>query len=298
MNTTKKGDKLENKLYEIIKYHIDRDDFSHYKASNLTLYRKKSYYSSDRKGNITFDVVVEVSDPNKKETHKPHAVLIFECKNYNGSLDVNEIETFLFQVRSITKDIGNVKPIIVTNARLQSGAENTLIANGCGYIALSDNQTDMELDWVLQRSTYVNQSSESRKRDVLKVLYSGIIPECYQLCCFDKNYFGYNFHCFFGEILQDEVNDNKNNKLSKIKIPYYSQEELENMASSIRNNNIKLGIDFLQDLACQEKEKSGLSVYFSNNTQSTMLGSISFDKNEIIIYQHENQYRNTFTLAH
>lgn len=57
-------------------------------------------------------------------------------------------------------------------------------------------------------------------------------------------------------------------------------------------------MDFLQDLINQEKERTGLSVRFIHNDNCAILGSISFDKNEIVIYSQENNYRNNFTLAH
>lgn len=298
MNTTAKGDRLENKLYEIVKEQIDRDDFSFGRKSQLTLYQKKSYYSHDRDDNIIFDVVVEMSDPRKKDNQKPHITIIFECKNYSSSVGVNDVEEFFAKTQGVIKDAGMVKPVFVTNARLQSGAFNYLKNKGMGYIALSENQKSNELDWILQRSVYTHQSTKEYQETVLNTLYTGIIPKQYQMCCFGKNYLGYNFHLFLEEMLMENQHDKKPRKISKIKIPFLTIQDLEEKADNIRRNNQKLGMDFLQDLIQQEKERAGLSVRFVNHKNSNILGSISFDKNEIIIYNQENKYRNNFTLAH
>lgn len=80
MNTTAKGDRLENKLYEIIKNQIERDDFLHYKKSSLTLYKKRKYYSDDKDGDVVFDIVLEVSNPKQKANQKPHITIILNAK--------------------------------------------------------------------------------------------------------------------------------------------------------------------------------------------------------------------------
>lgn len=298
MNTTAKGDRLENKLYEIIKNQIERDDFSHYKKSSLTLYQKRKYYSDDRDGDVIFDVVVEVANDKNKNEQNPHLTIIFECKNYGRPVDVSDVQTFFASTQGIIKQTGTVKPVFVTNAGLQSGAFNYLKNKGMGYIALSEDQESNELDWILERSVYAHQSTKEHQETVLNTLYTGIIPKQYQMCCFGKNYLGYNFYLFLEDMLMDDQHNKKPRKISKIKIPFLTIQDLEEKADNIRRNNQKLGMDFLQDLIQQEKEHTGLSVRFVNDKNSNMLGSISFDKNEIIIYNQENKYRNNFTLAH
>lgn len=49
MNTTAKGDKLENKLYSILKQQIEHDDFLSHKKSHLTLHLKKHIFLKGEK---------------------------------------------------------------------------------------------------------------------------------------------------------------------------------------------------------------------------------------------------------
>lgn len=297
MNTTEKGNRLEDKLYEILADLIERDEFEDYKKECLSLYKKPVYYSDTREDNIEFDVAIEVSDPKKKETHKPRHTLIFECKNYNKPVNVNAVERFVKQTEDIVKSVGNVKPIFVTNVGVTKNAENYLKNNGCGYILLPDNQETMELDWIFQRSTSLYNSITEYEKEARQTLYTGILPEQYQLCCLNDNYIGYDIYLFIQDILTS-LQSKKNKTIIYPKIPYYSHDDIELLAQKIRQDNTNLGMDFLQDLIQLEQEKTGLFVEFCSNHQSGRLGSICFKQNHIKIYLQQNPYRNIFTLAH
>lgn len=297
MNTTEKGNRLEDKLYEILADLIERDEFEDYKKECLSLYKKPVYYSDTREDNIEFDVAIEVSDPKKKETHKPRHTLIFECKNYNKPVNVNAVERFVKQTEDIVKSVGNVKPIFVTNVGVTKNAENYLKNNGCGYILLPDNQETMELDWIFQRSTSLYHSITEYEKEARQTLYTGILPKQYQLCCLNDNYIGYDIYLFIQDILTS-LQSKKNKTIIYPKIPYYSHDDIELLAQKIRQDNTNLGMDFLQDLIQLEQEKTGLFVEFCSNHQSGRLGSICFKQNHIKIYLQQNPYRNIFTLAH
>lgn len=297
MNTTEKGNRLEDKLYEILADLIERDEFEDYKKECLSLYKKPVYYSDTREDNIEFDVAIEVSDPKKKETHKPRHTLIFECKNYNKPVNVNAVERFVKQTEDIVKSVGNVKPIFVTNVGVTKNAENYLKNNGCGYILLPDNQETMELDWIFQRSTSLYNSITEYEKEARQTLYTGILPKQYQLCCLNDNYIGYDIYLFIQDILTS-LQSKKNKTIIYPKIPYYSHDDIELLAQKIRQDNTNLGMDFLQDLIQLEQEKTGLFVEFCSNHQSGRLGSICFKQNHIKIYLQQNPYRNIFTLAH
>lgn len=206
-------------------------------------------------------------------------------------MDISDVQTFFASTQGVIKHTGTVKLVFVTNAGLQSGAFNYLKNKGMGYIALSEDQESNELDWILQRSVYKNQSTKEYKEKVLSSLHTGIIPKQYQMCCFSESYIGYNFRSFLEEILIDNPYDKKPHKISTIKIPFLTTQNIEEKAESIRKSNQKLGMEFLKDLINQEKENKGLSVRFVNDNNSGILGSISFDKN----YKQENKYRNNMS---
>lgn len=297
MNTTEKGNRLEDRLYERLHKLIKRDDFEGYKKEYLNLHKKPKYFSHDRDSNIEFDVSIEVSNPKKKATHKPHLTIIFECKNYGQSVGVSDVEELLAKTQGVVKTIGQVKPVLVTNIGVQKGAENLLRNKGCGYILLPDNQETMELDWIFQRSTSLYNSITEYEQEARQTLYTGILPKQYQLCCLNNNYIGYDIYLFIQDILTS-LQSKKNKKITYPKIPYYSHDDIELLAQKIRQNNTNLGMDFLQDVMQLEQEKTGLSVEFCSNHQSSRLGSICFKQNHIKIYLQQNPHRNIFTLAH
>lgn len=295
MNTTAKGDKLENKLYSILKQQIEHDDFLSHKKSHLTLHLKKAYFSQKRKDYIVFDVAIEVSDP-KRKNETPSITYLFECKNYSQKVEIGDVEKFVYTVESVKYDTGAVKPVFVTTVGVSDNTLNVLKEEGCGYILLSDNQEGIDLNWVLQRSSFLYSSEDEYKKDIFNTLETGRVPKQYQACCFGENYIGFSLT----EFLRDMLGNKKYKKRHQLKpkIKYYSEQDLEQIAENIRQDNPNLGQLFLQDLIDVEREKTGLSVELLPYHESGIMGTMDFNKNEIKIYQQEYRYRNVFTLAH
>lgn len=296
MNTTAKGDKLENKLYSILEKQIESDDFLSQKRDYLKLYPpKKSYYCEDRKDYIIFDVVMEVFSSKEKEGI-PYMTYIFECKNHAKMVDVGEINSFLFSLNGIKQQTGTIKPVFVAAVGVTESGFNLLKKHGSGYIILSDNQESIDLNWVLPRSSFLYSSEDEYKKDVFKALETGHVPKQYQACCFGENYIGFSLT----EFLRDMLGDKKHKKRHQLKpkIKYYSEQDLEQVAEKIRQDNPHLGQLFLQDLIDIEREKTGLSIELLPYHESGVMGTMDFNKNEIKIYQQEYRYRNVFTLAH
>lgn len=293
MNTTAKGDRLENKLYSILKQQIENDDFLSQKKDYLKLYPpKKSYYCEDRKEDIIFDVVMEVFSSKEKEGI-PQMTYIFECKNHAKNVNLKEINNFLFSLNGVKQQTGAIKPVFVAAVGVTKSGFNLLKKHGSGYIILSDNQESIDLNWVLPRSSFLYHSEDEYKKDVFNALETGRVPKQYQACCFGENYIGFSLT----EFLRDMLGDKKHHQ-SKPKIKYYSEQDLEQIAEDIRQDNPNLGQLFLQDLIDTEREKTGLSVELLPYHESGIMGTMNFNKNEIKIYQQEYRYRNVFTLAH
>ena len=64
MDTTKKGDELENKIYELFREDILNDRFWA-KKECCKIYQKKGYYSESRKKDIIFDIAIEIFLPGQ-----------------------------------------------------------------------------------------------------------------------------------------------------------------------------------------------------------------------------------------
>ena len=95
------------------------------------IFRKKAYYSRDRQAQIVTDVSIEAFLP---ERERPSLVWIFECKDYAGSIPVDDIEEFHAKLQQIGED--NTKGTFVTSGALQRSALAYAQAKGIGVIRL------------------------------------------------------------------------------------------------------------------------------------------------------------------
>lgn len=128
MNTIKKGDTLEDKVFELFKEYILKDRFWARKEC-CEIYKKKGYYSKDRKKNIIFDVAIEIFLPGQK-TYS--SLVLIECKNYNHKVPVDDVEEFFMKAQQISG--GNIKGIVVSNNAFQEGAFNFSESKGIGLL--------------------------------------------------------------------------------------------------------------------------------------------------------------------
>lgn len=65
MNTVKKGDAFEKKVFNYFKNQINEDKF-YAKKEYCRIYAKKAYYSESRKKDIIFDIAIEIFYQIKK----------------------------------------------------------------------------------------------------------------------------------------------------------------------------------------------------------------------------------------
>jgi hypothetical protein len=113
MNTTTKGSAFEQRVYDALAEELKNDRLCA-SPKRATLYRRKSYHSRDRNAGIITDISLEVFLPERVH---PTLVWIFECKDYSGSIPVDDVEEFHSKLQQIGED--NTKGTIVTNGALQ-----------------------------------------------------------------------------------------------------------------------------------------------------------------------------------
>lgn len=116
MSSIKKGDAFENEVFSHLKKELE-DDRLHVLGRRSKIYRKKGYYSRDREKNIITDISIETFLPDETDYS---LLTIIECKDYDGSIPVDDIEEFHSKVQQIAGD--NVKAIFATKSALQKGA--------------------------------------------------------------------------------------------------------------------------------------------------------------------------------
>ncbi|MGZ0076649.1 restriction endonuclease [Methylomonas sp. YC3] len=143
MDTTKKGDKLEDQVFEVFESQIAEDCFFS-KREFCKIFRKKGYYSKDREKNIIFDVSIEVTLPGQ-ECYS--LLFLIECKNYGHSVPVDDAEEFFTKIQQISG--AGAKGIIVSTNSFQDGAFKFSRSKGIGLLRYFSKE---RLEWVLTRS--------------------------------------------------------------------------------------------------------------------------------------------------
>ncbi|MCD4664022.1 MAG: hypothetical protein K8R68_02050, partial [Bacteroidales bacterium] len=116
MNTTKKGDSLEDRVYSILKDLLSNGDFF-VSGKNSKIFKKKGYYSKDRDSEIITDISIETYMPRAEDYSM---LTIIECKNLNHKVPVDDIEEFDSKIRQIGEH--NTKGIVFTKLGFQKSA--------------------------------------------------------------------------------------------------------------------------------------------------------------------------------
>ncbi len=228
-------------------------------------------------------------------------VFLIECKNYENSVEVGEIEQFNAKVEQVAA--ANAKAIFVTTSSFQSGARKYAKSKGIGLIRYVD---PYELKWELRRSPSAITSSTSNifAHEIENVLsvesYKGRLFDF----VFDSRVRSTNsLWDFFEDLLQDLENDdqkiaailNRRSKLDSL-VPYITHEQIEDLSQQI------LGLCGYTDAAIDLNKISAqipnLKVIDSNSSAEKILGTASFDPPEIILYPDAETNRRRFTYAH
>ncbi|WP_085489646.1 restriction endonuclease [Paraburkholderia susongensis] len=100
--------------------------------------QKKSYYSRDRDSDIVVDISIEVWIPGSDQWS---VLWVCECKDYSGSIPVDDVEEFKAKLDQITG--ANRKGLMVVSGALQQSALKYARANGIGIVRiLPDDQVE------------------------------------------------------------------------------------------------------------------------------------------------------------
>jgi hypothetical protein len=142
MSTTAKGDAFEKLVFTAIKRELENGRLG-LSPSACQIYRKKGYYSKERDADIIVDISIEITRPGATTFSM---LWVCECKDYSGSVPVNDVEEFNDKLRQIGgKSVKGV--IAIGRGGLQRGAFNIARANKIGVVRILPEQ---QVKWVME----------------------------------------------------------------------------------------------------------------------------------------------------
>ncbi|XMB49872.1 ImmA/IrrE family metallo-endopeptidase [Pseudomonas fluorescens] len=300
LSTYAKGDIFEERVFQFLTREIHDGRFF-CRPEYCQIYRKRSYYSRDREASIIFDIAIEVFLPG---LDKPSLIMIIECKNYNGSVPVGDIEEFGYKISQVAGF--NVKGIFASMSAFQSGTFNVARNRGFGLLRYFDHT---EFRWELPRALLTGtQSASSRKRAEIEyaLTHSDFRPTIYSAYAVTPSGYsdgwagiwkGLSLEAGFSE---DELRlIHPVPSKTMLRVAFISKNSIEKMAKRVLNSvSYTNGAVDLNKVAAQEGSASGLIVNFLAENCS-VLGSIIFNPLEIKIFTSDKEsHLARFTLAH
>lgn len=97
--------------------------------ASARLHSRKGYYSRDRGSEIVVDLSIEIWLPDAPSWS---LLWVCECKDYSGSLPVDDVEEFKAKLDQISG--ANRKGVMAVTGALQQGALRYAAANGIGVV--------------------------------------------------------------------------------------------------------------------------------------------------------------------
>lgn len=305
MDSTQKGDKLENQVFDVYKSQITENCFF-CKSEYCKIFRKKGYYSKDREKDIIFDISIEVTLPGN---NRYSLLFLIECKNYNHSVPVDDIEEFFSKIQQISG--ANAKGIVVTTNSFQESAFKFARSKGIGLLRYFNNE---RLECVLERSASSMASANyivSERSNAFNALHNenynsryfdfyGFVNELYTA---SSNQFFSSLAkiCAEPDVLESLTLIAQATQESRLPIPYLESLEVEDSALNMLSDIQYVSGSVPLDAICgQLNEKFGLIVKRNTQLRKGVLGKISFDPDIISIDDNQASTikRSRFTLAH
>lgn len=305
MDTTKKGDKLEDQAFEVFESQIAEDCFFS-KREYCKIFRKKGYYSKDREKDIIFDISVEVTLPGQD---RYSLLFLFECKNYGHSVPVDDVEEFFAKIQQVSG--ANAKGIVVSTNSFQDGAFKFARSKGIGLLRYFSKES---LEWVLTRSPS-SMASAAHAVSEQSNAYHALRNDTYESRYFDfygcvNETYTVSSNQFFSslarngaepDILKVIAKIEQATKESRLSVPYVERKELEELSFGILAELRYQSGPVPLDSVCERlKEQAGLVVKRNSQLGNGVLGQISFGPDIISIDDSQalTPERVRFTLAH
>ncbi len=262
MNTTKKGNILEENALGIVKKSIDEGLFGVPKEF-ARIFTKKKYPSNVRKsGFIEFDLTVEIWPP---KADRYFMIYFIECKNYKNRVPIEKVKKFYADILEAAGI--NAKGILISNAPFQKGAFDYATAKGMMIIE-GESQKNFKI------TLYKHNCQTDNHIPILK--------ETQELVCIDE---GVNAieKVIDKQILSSLINSKSSvsygiDLLSKSKIQEIAEKELNNYDNSHLPNGY--GLTF-EKVAKYISNEYGIKIETFDKSDQNYIGTCNIEDKTI-----------------
>ncbi|MDP1773120.1 MAG: ImmA/IrrE family metallo-endopeptidase [Methylobacter sp.] len=305
MDTTAKGNKLENEVFTLFFEMISEDRFFA-KRECCQIYKKKGYYSKDREKEIVFDLSIEITHPGQ-DTYS--LLVLIECKNYDHRVPVDDVEEFFAKTEQISPS--NTKSIVVSTNAFQEGAFNFARSKGMGLLRYFDRD---KLDWVLTRSPSSAMPWSTAKSDSSSahqgLHFQDYVSRYFDCYGFTGDTYTNSLNQFFSRLVRIDSNEVQTEALADIErglqpnsrlVPYKESHEIEALClEALQKAKYSGGAIPLDEICEFLLTERGLEVRRGSSLAKGVFGIISFNPPVIKIDERQTGAlsRTRFTLAH
>jgi Zn-dependent peptidase ImmA (M78 family) len=307
MSSVLVGDKLEEAIFSLFRSEIDGGRFFA-KKSNCKVFRRKGYYSQDRRAKIIFDVSIEIYLPGAVDYS---VLMLIECKNYKNSVPVDDVEEFFAKVQQV--GAANSKAVLASTAAFQSGAREFAKSKRIGLLRYFSSEN---FKWELRRSPSASARGVGAEgeREVNEGLdFQDFKSEVFDLFLQTPTRVTNALWDLFDDIIVDttlsaaEIRSVSNRRDHQANVvPFLEKGELEALAEeALEAISYESGQVSLEAICKREHKRAGLIVETSEpvpepDTETPPLGRIQFEPLRIQLFTYANNHpgRNRFTLAH
>lgn len=189
MSSTSHGEAFEKRVFSYFDIEVRTGRFFA-SPECCTVFYHRSYYSRDRRSQITFDLAIEVALPGAPV---PSMLCLIECKHYGRPVRVDDVEEFFAKVQQVAA--AGAKAIIVSTNSFQSGAIEFARSKKIGLLRFFPRS---ECKWELHRSPSTHSMSRALSND--SDVWRGLTQEIHHSSRFD-------FYCCLGNLLTYSLND-------------------------------------------------------------------------------------------
>ncbi len=291
MNSTEKGDKLEDQFYEYLIEQKRRGElvYSLYPSENCQIFKKKGYYCKEREADVQFDVVIEIYQQGRND---PFSYIVFECKNYEGGIPEKCVTDFSDKLGRVFRHAA--KGVLVVSSRLQSGADKIARSRSIGIVKYNEAGLEVVADrrghYCLE-NRFVKSQIFRNDRPIKSLKFSAF---------HDGKFFGTINH--FLRSLEPGLSGDGGyaTESVRVSVPYLPVEQIEKSAQELleqagyRSGPVDLKkICSMLSISLQFSEE-----LIEDEDGAPILGSANFDRKLIRINSHADSNRERFTLGH
>jgi len=155
------GTAFEIAVYSAVQHALIQGDLGLLKNS-CRLARGKRYYSADRRAWMVTDLSIELY---VAKARRPAILWVWECKDYSGAVQVNEVEEFHAKLEQLGAD--RTKGTLIAHRQFQKSALVYAKSKGIGIARLLPSK---RIEWVFHNRTVAG--TRIKPKDVASAILS------------------------------------------------------------------------------------------------------------------------------